>query len=228
MFAEPENRTQVKICGITTLEDARFASGALADFLGFIFYKKSSRYVEPAKAGAIINWIEGPKKVGVFVNQPLDDVNGIATQTGIGMVQLHGTESPEYCNLVDLPVIKAFHVSDDTSAEELNDIVNPFRECTEFFLFDTKTENEWGGTGKTFNWNIIKDISGDHPFFLAGGLHAGNVEQAIKQCNPTIVDLSSGLEESPGLKDFQKIEEFFDVMRDIWEKQEIGNFNVQQ
>lgn len=225
MFAEPENRTEVKICGITTLEDARFASGALADYLGFIFYGESPRYVDPAKAGAIINWIEGPKKVGVFVNQPLDDVNSIATQTGIDLVQLHGNESPEYCNLVDLPVIKAFHVSDGTSSDELRERVEIYRECTEFFLFDTKTDSEWGGTGKTFNWNLIRDISGEHPFFLAGGLHAGNVEQAIKEVNPSVVDLSSGLEEAPGLKDFKKIEEFFDVMRDIWEDQETGNFN---
>ena len=225
MFAEPENRTEVKICGITTLEDARFASGALADYLGFIFYSESPRYVDPAKAGAIINWIEGPKKVGVFVNQPLDDVNSIATQTGIDLVQLHGNESPEYCNLVDLPVIKAFHVSDGSSSDELKERVEIYRECTEFFLFDTKTDSEWGGTGKTFNWKLIRDISGEHPFFLAGGLHAGNVEQAIKEVNPSVVDLSSGLEEAPGLKDFKKIEEFFDVMRDIWEDQEIGNFN---
>ena len=141
MFAEPENRTEVKICGITTLEDARFASGALADYLGFIFYSESPRYVDPAKAGAIINWIEGPKKVGVFVNQPLDDVNSIATQTGIDLVQLHGNESPEYCNLVDLPVIKAFHVSDGTSSDELKERVEIYRECTEFFLFDTKIQN---------------------------------------------------------------------------------------
>lgn len=227
MFAEPENRTQVKICGITTLEDARFASGALADFLGFIFYSESPRYVEPAKAGAIINWIEGPKKVGVFVNQPLDDVNSIATQTGIDLVQLHGNESPEYCGLVDLPVIKAFHVSDETGAEDLKKRIKPYMKCTEYFLFDTKTDSEWGGTGKTFDWNLIRDISGDQPFFLAGGLNTGNVEQAIRKVNPSVVDLSSGLEESPGLKDFRKIEEFFDVMRDVWDAQEIGNFNDQ-
>lgn len=225
MFAEPENRTEVKICGITTLEDARFASGALADYLGFIFYNKSQRFVEPAKAGAIINWIEGPEKVGVFVNQPLDDVNSIATQTGIDLVQLHGNESPEYCELVDLPVIKVFHVSDKTSPDELKKKVKLYKQCSEYYLFDSKSENEWGGTGKTFNWNLIRDISGEHPFFLAGGLNAGNVEKAIKEVNPSVIDLSSGLEESPGLKDFQKIETFFDVMRDIWDAQEIGKFN---
>lgn len=221
MFAQPEKRTKVKICGLTTLEDARFASGALADYLGFIFYPDSPRYVEPAKAGAIINWIEGPQKVGVFVNQPLDDVNSIAKQTGIDLVQLHGNESPEYCELVEKPVIKVFHISENTLADELNADIEPYMNVIEHILFDTKTKELWGGTGKTFDWNILAEISSDKPFFLSGGLNAENVEIAIKTVQPSAVDLSSGLEESPGLKDFDKIERFFDVMRDLWEEQEL-------
>ncbi|MGB0347847.1 MAG: phosphoribosylanthranilate isomerase, partial [Balneolaceae bacterium] len=85
-----DNQTKVKICGITNLEDARFASGALVDYLGFIFTEKSKRYIDPEKAGAIINWVEGPEKVGVFMNQPLDDVNLLAKFSGIDYVQLHG------------------------------------------------------------------------------------------------------------------------------------------
>ena len=220
MFAQPEKRTKVKICGITTLEDARFASGALADYLGFIFYPDSPRYVEPAKAGAIINWIEGPQKVGVFVNQPLDDVNSIAKQTGIDLVQLHGKESPEYCELVEKPVIKVFHISENTSADELKADIEPYMNVTEHFLFDTKTKELWGGTGKTFDWNILAEISSDKPFFLSGGLNSNNVIDAIETVQPTAVDLSSGLEESPGLKDFDKIEDFFEIMRQIWEEQE--------
>jgi len=114
----------VKICGITNLEDARFVSGALADYVGFIFYPDSPRYIEPAKAGAIINWLEGPEKVGVFVNQPLDDVQSIARQTGLDFVQLHGDESVEYCNLMDKPVIKVFHITPETTAGELKDQLN--------------------------------------------------------------------------------------------------------
>lgn len=221
MFAEPENRTKVKICGLTTLEDARFVSGALADYLGFIFYPESPRYVDPAKAGAIINWLEGPGKVGVFVNQPLDDVNSIAKQTGVDYVQLHGNESPDYCSLVEKPIIKVFHVSSETTRDDLVEQIDPYMEHVEFFLFDTKVDGKWGGTGQTFDWNILKEISNEKPFFLSGGLNPENIEDAIQKVQPYAVDLSSGLEESPGLKDFDKIELFFDKMRDIWEEQEL-------
>src|SRR5690625_2932982 len=98
-MSDKGKRTKIKVCGLTTLADARFVSEAQADFLGFIFYPESPRYIEPAKAGAIINWVEGPEKVGVFVNQPLDDVNEIAKQTGLDLVQLHGMESPGYCDI---------------------------------------------------------------------------------------------------------------------------------
>jgi phosphoribosylanthranilate isomerase len=221
MFADPENRTNVKICGITRLEDARFASGALVDYLGFIFYPDSPRYVEPAKAGAIINWLEGPMTVGVFVNQPLDDVNSIARQTGIDLVQLHGNESPEYCELVEKPVIKVFHISENKTADELKAEIERYSGVADYFLFDTKTDGLWGGTGKTFDWNILNDITGDKPFFLSGGLNPDNIRQAIETVKPAAVDLSSGLEEAPGLKDFDKVERFFDIMRDLWEDQEL-------
>lgn len=220
MLTEPEKRTRVKICGLTTLEDARFAAGALADYLGFIFYPESPRYIDPAKAGAIINWIEGPEKIGVFVNQPLDDVNSIARQTGIDMVQLHGNESPEYCSLVERPVVKVFHVPEGKTSQELASEVSLYRENADFLLFDSKTGDKWGGTGKTFNWQLLHDISEDKPFFLSGGLNAGNVKDAIQTVSPMAVDLSSGVEESPGLKDFDKLEQFFELMREIWESQE--------
>lgn len=223
MFIQPENRTKVKICGITNLEDARFASGALADYLGFIFYPDSPRYIEPAKAGAIINWIEGPLKVGVFVNQPLDDVNRIVKETGIDLVQLHGNESPEYCSLIEYPIIKAVHISENTSADELQSRISEYSTVVDYLLFDTKQAGQWGGTGKTFDWEILELISNEIPFFLSGGLNTMNIKKSIETVHPNVVDLSSGLEESPGLKDFDKVEEFFDLMRDIWNEQEIGN-----
>ena len=222
MFAEPENRTNIKICGITNLEDARFVSGALADFIGFIFYPDSPRYIEPAKAGAVINWLEGPQKVGVFVNQPLDDVQSIASQTGLDYVQLHGKESAKYCDLMDKPVIKVFHISPDTTANELKSEIEPYLDSVEYLLFDTKLPGKWGGTGTSFDWDILSDIGEMKPYFLSGGLSAGNIRDAIKLTHPFAVDLSSGVEESAGLKDFSKIEDLFDEMRDIWELQEMG------
>lgn len=214
-----DNYTRVKICGLTTLEDARFASGALADYLGFIFFDESPRYIEPAKAGAIINWLEGAKKVGVFVNQALDDVNTIAMQTGIDYVQLHGNESPEYCKLIDKPVIKVFRVNDESDPEDLNYKLSEYENVAEFFLFDTKAGNQWGGTGKIFDWAVLSAIKSDKPYFLSGGLTPYNVTDAVKSVNPYAIDLSSGVESSPGIKDFDKLELLFDAMRDIQENQ---------
>lgn len=219
MSSSKEKRTKVKICGLTTLEDARFASGALADYLGFIFYDKSPRYIEPAKAGAIINWIEGPKKIGVFVNQALDDVNDIAQQTGIDFVQLHGDEPPGYCDMMNFPVIKAFHITNDTKSGQLAEEIGLYKNSADYLLFDTKVDGLYGGTGQTFDWSLLKNLAMEKPFFLSGGLNAKNVATAIEKVSPDVVDLSSGLEESPGLKDFDKIEEFFEIMRSIWQEQ---------
>lgn len=222
MFADEEARTKVKICGLTSLNDARFVSGALAHYMGFIFYEGSPRYIKPAKAGAIINWIEGPQCVGVFVNQPLDDVNMIARQTGVDLVQLHGNESAEYCDLVEKSIIKTIHVSEETTAESLNEQIEPYRSHVDYLLFDTKVKGKWGGTGQAFDWKILDEVSGDIPFFLSGGLNANNIGEACLRVHPYAVDLSSGLEEKPGLKSYDKIEAFMEEMRDIWDKQEMG------
>jgi len=222
MFADQGEKTKVKICGITNLEDARFTAGALADYLGFIFYEKSPRYIEPAKAGAIINWIEGPETVGVFVNEALDDLNRVARQTGIDMVQLHGNESADYCQLVEKPVIKVFHIKQNMNVQKLADTVEPYLDIVDYLLFDTSSETQWGGTGKRFDWTIMKNLNQDKPFFLSGGLHTENVREGILTTRPFAVDLSSGVEKVPGIKDFKKIESFFDEMRDIWDHQETG------
>jgi len=222
MFADEDNRTRIKICGITSLEDARFVAGALADYMGFIFYEKSKRYIDPGQAGAIINWLEGPSYVGVFVNQPLDEVNDIARQTGLHYVQLHGEEKPEYCGLMEKPVIKAIHVGPDDSPDDLRERVESYLDVVEYLLFDTKNEEVWGGSGKTFDWSVIKDITDDFPFFLSGGLNADNIREACRKVSPYAVDLSSGVEMEPGVKDYNKIEQFFDEMREIWKQQEVG------
>lgn len=223
MFVDSSKRTKVKICGLTNLQDARFTSGALAHYMGFIFYEESPRYIEPGEAGAIINWIEGPECVGVFVNQPLDDVNMIARQTGIDLVQLHGDESPEYCGLIEKPIIKAIHVRESDTEKSIREKTEPYLSEVDYLLFDTKVEGLWGGTGQTFDWTLIKDAADGIPFFLSGGLNPENVREACKVAQPYVVDLSSSLESTPGEKDYDKIETFMDEMRDIWDKQEMGN-----
>ncbi len=212
-MTQENQRTRIKICGITNLEDARFAAGALVDYLGFIFYEKSPRYIEPGEAGAIINWLEGPDKVGVFVNQPLDDVNRIAKETGLDYVQLHGDESVEYCELVDKPIIKVIHIQEETVPYLLEHQIDQYTEVADFLLFDTKIDGLWGGTGKSFDWEMLTEAEIDIPFFLSGGLNAENISEAIKTVRPYAVDISSSLEQKPGLKDFEKIEVFMDQMR---------------
>lgn len=203
---------KIKICGITNLEDARFASGAYVDYLGFIFYPKSPRFVDSAKAGAMINWLEGPEKVGVFVNQPLDEVNQTAKESGIDIVQLHGEESPEYCDLVEKPVIKVIHITEDTTFNQIQEKVESYKSHVDYFLFDSKLENQWGGTGKAFNWNLLEKLKLDKPFFLSGGLNPNNLEEALNTVKPYAVDISSGVEEEPGLKDFEKIEAVMEIL----------------
>lgn len=214
-----EHKPKIKICGITNLEDARYASGKFVDYLGFIFYEKSPRYIESAKAGAIINWLEGPEKVGVFVNQSIDEVNQIAKESGLDLVQLHGNESVEYCELIDKPIIKVLHITPETSTEKLKEQVEAYVEVVEYLLFDTKTDALWGGTGKTFDWKILSELSNKTPFFVAGGLNVDNVQNAIETTSPYAVDVSSSLEEEPGIKDYDKIDALMDVMNSIWEKQ---------
>lgn len=206
--------TKVKICGITNLEDGRFASGLFVDYLGFIFYEKSPRYVEPAKAGAIINWLEGPEKIGVFVNQPIEEVNETAKFTGLDFVQLHGTETPEYCKAIEKPVIKVIHVQPDSTSEVLKEMLKSYEEVADYFLFDTKVDDAWGGTGKTFDWSLITEIS-DKPFFLSGGLNTGNVNDAVNLIKPYAVDVSSSIEEEPGLKDLEKMEAFVNTVNPV-------------
>lgn len=208
-----KERTKIKICGITNLEDARFAAGALVDYLGFIFYEKSPRYIEPGEAGAIINWLEGPEKVGVFVNQPLDDVNRIAKETGLDYVQLHGDESVEYCELVEKPVIKVIHIEKETVPYLLEHKIDQYSSVADFLLFDTKIDGLWGGTGTSFDWSMLTEAEIDVPFFLSGGLNTDNISKAIETVHPYAIDVSSSLEQKPGLKDFEKIEAFMDQMR---------------
>jgi len=221
MFQDIDRRTKVKICGITNLEDARFAAGAMADYIGFIFYEKSERYIEPAKAGAIINWIGGLETVGVFVNSALDEVNRIVSETGVDLVQLHGRESPDYCRLIEKPVVKAIHIRNELDQNELQDMINSYTDVADYFLFDTKVPGKWGGSGKVFNWEIINKLELNKPFFLSGGLNSSNIRSAVTAVNPYAVDLSSGIEKAPGLKDFDKIESFFSEMRSVWEQQEM-------
>lgn len=203
--------TKVKICGLTRLHDARTAAAAGADFLGFIQHESSPRYVEPGVAKEIIEWVRGPEPVGVFVNRPADEVNAACARVGFTLAQLHGHESPETCAAVGVPVIKAIQVQHDASSEQVRALVEPYLDVVDFVLLDTHHTSLWGGTGESFNWRVARDLSNDVDLFLAGGISAANVAQAVQTMRPYAVDLSSSVESEPGVKDLDKLADFFDA-----------------
>lgn len=211
----------LKVCGILELEDARYLAGAGVDYLGFVQHEDSPRYAPPSLASDIIEWVHGPKPVGVFVNTPAGEVNAAADEADFELVQLHGQESPELVEKVERPVIKALHVRHDASPEQLRTLFERYDEVADYFLLDTHNSSVWGGSGESFNWRLARDVSKDYPIFLAGGIDADNVERAVKTMRPFAVDLSSSLESAPGEKSFEKIDAFMEAFRSV--KQELAD-----
>ena len=201
-------KTKLKICGITRLEDARYAAAAGADYLGFIQYERSPRCVEPRRVREIVDWVYGPLPVGVFVNATADDVNRVADEAGFEMIQLHGDEPAFEARLVERPVIKALRVAPETTTDELLRTMREYEDVVEGFLLDTHSDVLRGGTGTAFDWEIARGLSERYRIFLAGGLKADNVARAIDRLRPFAVDVSSSLESAPGVKDFERIDDF--------------------
>ena len=195
--------TKVKICGITSLEDALAAVEAGADALGFVFVEKSPRYVEPEKAAEIIVRIPPfVQIVGLFVNAPLDFVNRTADSCRLDIVQLHGDESPAYCQSVRRRVMKVFRVQGMESLIPMADYE------VSAFLLDAYSPGVYGGTGESFDWDCAVAAKGRVPIVLAGGLNPDNVALAVAKVDPYGVDVSSGVESSPGRKDHEKVKRF--------------------
>jgi phosphoribosylanthranilate isomerase len=193
--------TKVKICGITNRADALSAAEFGADALGFVFYRKSPRYIHPEQAREIISQL-GPftTPVGVFVNDEREKIEEIIEVSGIETVQLHGEESPAYCaSFRGVKVIKAFRVSDEFDPERLNDYT------VDACLLDAYSKAAYGGTGETFSWETARRAKAYGRIILAGGLTPENVAQAIREVAPYAVDVSSGVEHSPGVKDREKM-----------------------
>jgi phosphoribosylanthranilate isomerase len=204
--------TKIKICGITNLADAKLAVEYGADYLGFIF-AKSPRQVSPDEVKEIIEQLpEKIKKVGVFANQPLEEVQGIISRCSLDYLQLHGDESPEYCQEFHLPVIKAFRVKDESYLERLKEYQ------VDKYLLDAYHPNKLGGVGKIFNWELAKLAKEYGDIIIAGGLNPANVNQAIDSVTPYGVDVSSGVEAQAGVKDKKRLEEFIRRVK----KQECG------
>lgn len=210
---------QVKICGVTRLEDARYISGLMADRIGFIFTPESKRAIEPGKAGAIIEWLGGIEPVGVFMNQELELVQQIIRQTGLKRVQLHGNEPVSYCAQLPYQITKTIPITHQTTKETLQDLVDIYAPVVDEYLFDTAIiSNDYqqlGGTGTPFNWNILTEVSIPKPWFLAGGISSKNIKEAWQILKPTGFDLSSSVESEPGIKSFDSLDDLFESIQSL-------------
>ncbi len=200
--------TWIKICGITNLEDALRAISCGADALGFIF-APSPRKIDPLRVQEIVHHLPpGVLKVGVFVNEDLRVVEQIAGKCDLDFLQLHGEESPEYCRRAPLPVVKGIRIKDRESLQVAE------RYPMTFLLLDSWAPDRAGGTGKTFAWEIAREIRQKRNFILSGGLSAENVAGAIQQLHPMGVDANSGIEKKPGVKDPEKLAHFIRKVRE--------------
>lgn len=202
---------RVKICGITQLQDALDAVSLGADAVGFIF-AKSPRHVSIEKVKEITSQLPPfVTRVGVFVDQPIEEVNKTLADCVLDAAQLHGKESVEYCKQVDRRVIKAFRIHDEKSLEHLKEYEN----IAASFLLDTFVPGVAGGTGQTFDWGLALKAKKmvKRPIILSGGINESNIMQAIKTVHPDGIDLSSGVEKSPGIKDYDKMRKLFSLLK---------------
>jgi len=194
-------RVRVKVCGMTDLGEAQAIAAMGVDALGFIFVKSSPRYVEPALARAIVATLPPfVNSVGVFLDEESSVVNEVTQFCGLSAIQLHGGESPAYCQGMNRPVIKAFRVKEDA----LPDLA-AYRHVVKGVLLDTYRPGQAGGTGETFNWAVVRRLDIPCPLILAGGLSPDNIAAAIEQTSPCAVDVNSGVEISPGRKDLPAV-----------------------
>jgi phosphoribosylanthranilate isomerase len=199
---------KIKICGITNLDDALAAADAGADALGFNFYKKSPRYIEPDKAAEIIAQLPPfIMPVGIFVNEREEKIRENQALTCIQAIQLHGDESPEFCQRFGGRVIKAFQVRDKESLK------NMAHYRVGAFLLDSYKDGVRGGTGVTFDWHLAVVAKTFGKVILAGGLTPENVAEAVKLVQPYGVDVAGGVEREKGIKDHAKVRKFIAEVR---------------
>jgi phosphoribosylanthranilate isomerase len=203
---------KIKICGITNVEDANVAVRAGADALGFVMYRKSPRSVEPAVARAIVAGLPPfVLPVGVFVNEEADRVRTLMDECGFALAQLHGDESALYCQNLGRPVLKALRLKDRGTFLALAEFQG--RANVRGFLIDAFSDQAYGGTGRTVDWTLAQEVARSTPIILAGGLNPANVAGAIREVRPYGVDVSSGVELSPGKKDHHKLKAFIEAAR---------------
>ena len=203
-------RARVKICGVRRLEDAMLAAELGADAIGFVFWPDSPRFVDPYRARDIARRLPPfLTTVGVFVDQPADFVNGVADLLALGAVQFHGHEAPSDYARASHRVIKAVAVGD--SFDRVRDL-DPVPSHVAVLL-DAHDPIKRGGTGKAIDWSVAADVARRRRVILSGGLQPSNVQSALDAVRPYAVDVSSGVESSPGIKDPDKLRAFFAAVR---------------
>jgi phosphoribosylanthranilate isomerase len=192
----------VKICGITRLEDARAAVDAGASAIGFIFWEGSPRFIDPERARAIANAVPAPVvTVGVFVNTGADHINAVADRIGLSVIQLHGDETPADAAAIGRPIIKALSDLDAAHVDQWPDAIT--------LLVDAQDPVRRGGTGQKADWTRAAALARRRRVLLAGGLNAENVADAVRAVRPFGIDVSSGVERSPGIKDHERLAALF-------------------
>ena len=203
--------TKIKICGLTREDDALFCADQGADFLGFIFVPSTPRFIEPERAVTIAAKVrergeQRPKIVGVFRDASSDYIREIGNLVGLDLVQLQGSESNDQARELGLPVVKTLRVGETL----------PDTQCcpsADWLLFDTYDERRAGGTGRSFEWSLLAQYERSKPFFLSGGLTPENVVAGISLVRPDAIDLASGVESEPGVKDHDKVARLFERVR---------------
>ncbi len=198
--------TYIKICGITKIDDALQIADLGVDALGFVFYPESKRYLTPEKAQEIVKHLPPfVSTVGVFVNE--NNVNDILHKCSLDFLQFHGDESPEYCAGFNKRIIKAFRVTDDFSCSRLTDY------SVSAFLLDSYVKGNYGGTGTVFDWDKAVEAKQYGKIILSGGLNPENTGDALKIVKPYGIDVSSGVEIEPGIKDIEKVKKIVQICR---------------
>jgi phosphoribosylanthranilate isomerase len=204
---------KIKVCGMRTPENIDTLMGLNPDYMGLIFYAKSPRYVAGLSTDYLQSLPSAVLKTGVFVNEDVKIIGGLIEQYQLNAVQLHGNESADTCQQLRIKatVIKAFGVDAKFDFSQLN----AYTESVDYFLFDTKTDAH-GGSGKTFDWEVLSNYKLDVPFFLSGGLSLENLENIKHIKHPAFygVDLNSRFETEPGIKDIDKLREAFNLLKD--------------
>lgn len=202
-------RPLVKVCGMTQLQQVQALAALGVDYAGFIFYPPSPRYVGNKIEPGALKQLEGIKKAGVFVNATMQEVKDAVVAYGLDTVQLHGDETPEYCGALKgaATIVKVFRI---TGNEDVAHITAPYTAVADAFLFDTKAQ-EYGGTGKKFDWSGLQHTGLEHPYFLSGGIGPQDIDQLrsfLKNNNVYALDLNSKFETAPGIKDMKLLEAF--------------------